>query len=1320
MKTSFPKAFKLFFGIVFLFLIFICGWIYNQKNSGDKQEFKEGSKQNFASITPPSHSSSRIRSSARKKLRDPTSMLARRRSVRKCSSPADLEESMKKVHKKLKDTIANTQNSPANGLLGLPRHRGIKVRNPEQQKAVNDLLARVPVDTVLHMDNFTGSLRQLRGNLGVLVKDSSSYNDARKDLNFSEMTYTLLSELAPAMRIQDSAEEFTIERTTEDDLGMTHIVLRQSYEEQPVWGSQITVHFDREQNPLEVNGLYIPGLQLQELKEQISETEAIILAKKSLKMSGVGMAPIKAQRLIFWDLHRAPVQSYRVDLVPSIAEEWQIFVAIADGRVLHKYNTIQHESVTVNVPDLNGVQQNISVWKDGNTYYAIDTTTTFYDSNSLPPDPQNTQGAIFSIDAQNTLEPNPQNLFFVTSNNPNTWDPAAVSVLQNFDIVQKYFQESFNRASINDNGMNIFGCIHVGQNFDNAYWSGNRQMMFFGDGSNQPGGFSSLAGSLDVTAHELVHGIIQFTAGLIYENQSGAINEHIADFFGAMVDRDDWLIGDEIAVGRAGLRDMENPGNPNVLSEQPSTMTEYRNLPNTPQGDHGGVHINSGILNRMTFLLAAGPSGIGRQKTEQIIYRALTSYLLERSQFIDYRRAALSAAEDLYGVDSLEVEAVAQAFDDVKIVDGGSGSRPSPGTPTSGAEKIIFVEAEPGTFNPFSEDYRYNLVLNDGNNLSLLTDLFVLDTRPAISGDGTFILFVDAFFNLWFTDGTSEELIAESSAFVFSSIAMSKDSRFVAFTTFNDDSTIFLLDLESTVDPAVVIELSIPQPDGEPAILDFADILAFNFQGDLLVFDALSTINFASQATISVWGLYSLRLADRTLQQLVPGDPNTQLANPIFSHTLNGHLLADSIRTENNGENSIGMVALDYITGEEDRLLQNLDFTGRSSYRGDDDSALFRFFLPTANEFELVSVGFGANKFSLDLDSREIIRSNSIPISYSFGFREGDYVQRKGKIDAPDKIAFGETDIGSMQTRQLTLVNTGNGDLELFSLSTTGNEPDSFRINGLDRILGPQESYTFNVDFSPTRSGPLSAFLEIGSTDIDSPSVSVELEGVGLAPNQPPSITILEPAHNATFTLKVPASIEIKVMAEDSDGTIALVEFFVNDTTIGESAISPFGFSWGEVPAGTFQLTARVTDNEGLKGNSELVTFTIIPTVEVDLDLDNLDDDWEMVHFQGLHFSAEDDPDKDGLSNLQEFTSGQDPFGYSLELAEGWNLKSLGLLPENASISSIFQGKIIASVWTWDNAEKRFKIATFMESTRGYWIFAHQEYRNRNAVLIEL
>lgn len=185
------------------------------------------------------------------------------------------------------------------------------------------------------------------------------------------------------------------------------------------------------------------------------------------------------------------------------------------------------------------------------------------------------------------------------------------------------------RNSIDNKGMNLILNVHFGVKYMNAFWDGDE--MTFGDGDGTI--FVNFTKSLDVIAHEAGHGVVQFTANLKYYSQSGALNEHFADVFGAAVtqykekqtaQKADWLIGDEIMgpdlYGEA-LRSMKAPGtaydNPLLGKDpQPDHMKNYY----TGAGDNQGVHINSGIPNKVFYLVAME---IGTDKAMLIWYNAL-------------------------------------------------------------------------------------------------------------------------------------------------------------------------------------------------------------------------------------------------------------------------------------------------------------------------------------------------------------------------------------------------------------------------------------------------------------------------------------------------------------------------------------------------------------------------------------------------------------------------------------------------------------------------------------------------------------------------
>ena len=220
-----------------------------------------------------------------------------------------------------------------------------------------------------------------------------------------------------------------------------------------------------------------------------------------------------------------------------------------------------------------------------------------------------------------------------------------------------FYDQIFNRNSLDDNGMSLISTVHLGEVDDsgafvpmnNAFWNG--EQMAYGDGDGVV--FRAFTGSLDVVGHELTHGVESFTSNLEYRNQSGALNEHFADVFGALVRqwkngekaaKANWLIGAEVLIPaptRRAIRDMENPGTAFVDDPDLGTDPQPAHMKNLFTGpfDRGGVHINSGIPNRAFVLVAKALKGNAWDVAGRIWYDTMLG-LTTTSQIADC--AALS------------------------------------------------------------------------------------------------------------------------------------------------------------------------------------------------------------------------------------------------------------------------------------------------------------------------------------------------------------------------------------------------------------------------------------------------------------------------------------------------------------------------------------------------------------------------------------------------------------------------------------------------------------------------------------------------------
>jgi len=236
-------------------------------------------------------------------------------------------------------------------------------------------------------------------------------------------------------------------------------------------------------------------------------------------------------------------------------------------------------------------------------------------------------------------------------------DEAAGDAHWGAERVLFYLKDHYNRLSYDDLNSPLVSYVHYDSNYVNAFWNGHE--MTYGDGNG--GGFTPLT-SLDIVAHEIGHGVTEFSANLIYQGESGALNESFSDILGAAVEfaydsaGGDWKMGEDIMNTGMGIRNLRFP----ALFNDPDTYLGV----NWGMGlfiDYGYVHSNSGVQNYWYYLLSDGDSdindngqaydieGIGFQKATDIAYYNLTNFLTRYSNHQDARMGAMQAAINLYG-----------------------------------------------------------------------------------------------------------------------------------------------------------------------------------------------------------------------------------------------------------------------------------------------------------------------------------------------------------------------------------------------------------------------------------------------------------------------------------------------------------------------------------------------------------------------------------------------------------------------------------------------------------------------------------------------
>ncbi|MEU7059512.1 M4 family metallopeptidase [Streptomyces sp. NPDC046197] len=270
---------------------------------------------------------------------------------------------------------------------------------------------------------------------------------------------------------------------------------------------------------------------------------------------------------------------------------------------------------------------------------------------------------------------------------------AAVDAQYGVTKTLDFYQKTFGRKGIANNSKGAQAMVHFGKKVPNAFWDPTCNCMLYGDGDGQQ--FKKPLVVLDVTGHELTHGVVDATAKLepTYVDsdgnqygEPGALNESLADIFGSNVEffannpknPPNYLLGEKLGLAQKFLRRLDHPS----LDKLEHTIDYW-----SPSAYYTEVHAGSGVSSHAYYLLAEGSGrktiggftydsptyhgltvkGIGRTKATAIFYRALTRYMVSSTDFHSARIATLKAAKDLYGAGSTEYKTVDRAWAAVNV-----------------------------------------------------------------------------------------------------------------------------------------------------------------------------------------------------------------------------------------------------------------------------------------------------------------------------------------------------------------------------------------------------------------------------------------------------------------------------------------------------------------------------------------------------------------------------------------------------------------------------------------------------------------------------
>lgn len=522
----------------------------------------------------------------------------------------------------------------------------------EQQPRL-DSLTRSGATVAFHRE--TGAVRFIGTRPGQPIARPSGLTSAATPASVAR---AFLDSQGKAFGLESQERELQLNSIGSASAGRSSVRFQQLHEGVPVLGGELVVNLDREKNVLSAGGEVLPSPDVSvEPQVTIEEAQATAIAAVA-KARSVAAATLQASKLGLWiydsrimggpGLDR-PTLVWRMDVVGEGGgrpiEEF-VLVDAQLGNVALSFDQL-NEAKSRQICDANNTTSNVPcsspVRSEGGAPSAIQDVNNAYDFSG------------------------------------NTYD----------------FYASLGRDSIDDAGMTIKSTTRYCVSgypcpYANAYWTGQYQQMVYGQG---------YASADDVVAHELTHGVTDFTSNLFYYYQSGAINESISDVLGELIDltygtddpADRWLMGEDLSIG--AIRDMENP----PAFGDPDRMNSPIYTADSSEGDAGGVHTNSGVGNKAAFLMTDGGtfnsvtvSGLGTNKVARIFYEVDANLLTSASDYADLYVALQQACTNLVGTAGITAANCAQVLNAANAVemDESPTNAPNPEAPVCPAGQV--------------------------------------------------------------------------------------------------------------------------------------------------------------------------------------------------------------------------------------------------------------------------------------------------------------------------------------------------------------------------------------------------------------------------------------------------------------------------------------------------------------------------------------------------------------------------------------------------------------------------------------------------------
>jgi Zn-dependent metalloprotease len=352
------------------------------------------------------------------------------------------------------------------------------------------------------------------------------------------------------------------------------------------------------------------------------------------------------------------------------AAQWDVFVDAVTGNAVWAFNSLETVSAAVLGNSMYSGEVQLNVNQTAGVYSLVDLARGGSETRDMR-DRRVGNGTLVRSTGETIGDGS------VANTDPDT---AAVDAHYALAETWDYFLTTFGRKGIDGSGKAALNLVHYGNAYENAFWSDDCFCMTYGDGANT---FYPLV-ALDVSGHEMAHGVMSTEANLTYNGESGGLNEANSDIFGTLVEfyannpltPPNYWIGERfvqanyaggVYMAREALRYMDDPA-----KDGKSPACWYDGIRRLD------VHYSSGPANHMFYLLSSsGPvqgkcnntqvPGIGRDKAARIWYNAIVNYMTARTDYAGAKAACLDSAAALYGFGSAEYLAVGTAFSAIDV-----------------------------------------------------------------------------------------------------------------------------------------------------------------------------------------------------------------------------------------------------------------------------------------------------------------------------------------------------------------------------------------------------------------------------------------------------------------------------------------------------------------------------------------------------------------------------------------------------------------------------------------------------------------------------